>query len=111
LFRSSTESDSLAVDLTDLWDTLADEISMCIRYHQSAYPDRRIDRAIFLGGESANVDLCQHVARTLRVRAHLGDPLARLSRHPDLLMEGVAPAPAYPGWAVPLGLCVSPTDL
>jgi type IV pilus assembly protein PilM len=105
------ENDSLSIDLTDLWDTLADEISMCIRYHQSAYPSRRIDRAIFLGGESTNVDLCQHIARTLRLRAHLGDPLARLSRHPDLLVEGVPESHAYPGWAVPLGLCVSPTDL
>ncbi len=105
------ENDPLAIDLRDLWDTLADEISMCIRYHQSAYPSRRIDRAIFLGGESANVDLCQHVARALRLRAHLGDPLARLSRHPDLLVAGVTESQAYPGWAVPLGLCVSPTDL
>lgn len=99
------------INLRDLWDTLADEVSMCVRYHQSAYPSRRVDRAIFLGGESASVNLCEHIARTLRLRAHLGDPLARLSRHADLSVEGVAGAPAYPGWAVALGLCVSPTDL
>lgn len=107
----ASESDERDIDLTDLWDTLADEVSMCIRYHQSVYPTRRVDRAIFLGGESANVDLCEHIARTLRLRAHLGDPLARLSRHSELLVEGVESSPAYPGWAVPMGLCVSPTDL
>ncbi len=104
-------ADPLAVDLTELLDTLTDDISMCLRYHQSKYPERRIDRAIFLGGESVCADLCQYVAKRLRLRAHLGDPLARLSRHPNMKGEGIPPAQAYPGWAVPLGLCVSPTDL
>jgi type IV pilus assembly protein PilM len=103
--------DPLRIDLVELYETLTDEISMCIRYHQSSFPERRIDRAIFLGGESSQIDLCQFIAQRLRLRAHLGDPLARLTRQPSLITDGLPAAKAFPGWAVPLGLCLSPTDL
>ena len=109
--RAVDPDDPLSIDLTDQLDILADEVSMCVRYHQSCFPQRRIDRAIFLGGESVSVDLCQHIARKLRLRAHLGDPLARLARHPHMITHGVEESRTYPGWAVPLGLCVGPTDI
>jgi Tfp pilus assembly PilM family ATPase len=108
-----TEGPSRAanVDLTELLDTTADELSMCLRYHRGLFPDRSIDRTIFLGGEARQVWVCQHVVKSLRVPAQLGDPLARMSR------DGASPTPGLkldepqPGWAVACGLCTAPTDL
>lgn len=99
------------VDFGELIDTMADELSMCVRYHRGLFPDRPIDRAILLGGESRQMWLCQQLAKALQLPARLGDPLARFNRE-----ASAAAAPAIlngtpqPGWAVPCGLCVIPTD-
>jgi type IV pilus assembly protein PilM len=99
------------VDMTELLDTVADELSMCLRYHQGLFPERSIDRAIFLGGEARQAWMCQHIVKKLRLPAQLGDPIARMNR------EGTPPTPGLkldqpqPGWAVTCGLCTAPTDL
>ena len=99
------------VDMTELLDTMADELSMGLRYHHAMFPDRRIDRVIFVGGESRQLWLCHHVIRKLRLPAHVGDPLARLGReHAKTKGELDLSAP-QPGWAVPCGLCLAPTDI
>ena len=55
-----------SVDLTELLDTITDELSMCLRYHRGLFPERPIDRTIFLGGEARQIWLCQHVVKALR---------------------------------------------
>ena len=99
------------VDLTELLDTTADELSMCLRYHRGLFPDRTIDRAIFLGGEARQVWMCQHVVKSLRVPAQLGDPLARMGREGTPSTPGLKLEEPQPGWAVACGLCTAPTDL
>jgi Tfp pilus assembly PilM family ATPase len=99
------------VDLTELLDTMCDELSMCLRYHEGLFPGRVIDRAIFLGGEARQVWLCQHLARTLRVPGQLGDPLSRLTHDRQLKTPGLNLGEPQPGWAVANGLCTAPTDL
>ncbi|MCA9286385.1 MAG: pilus assembly protein PilM [Phycisphaerales bacterium] len=94
------------IDLTEHLDAIADELLMCARYHASLFPGRTVERAIFLGGESRHVAICQHIARTLRLPAQLGDPLARLlgpaSPRTAAMQNGVC----QPGWAVAAGLCM-----
>jgi len=99
------------VDLTELLDTMCDELSMCLRYHEGLFPGRVIDRVIFLGGEARQVWLCQHLARTLRVPGQLGDPLSRLTHDRKLKTPGLKLGEPQPGWAVANGLCTAPTDL
>lgn len=99
------------VDLTELLDTTADELSMCLRYHRGLFPERSIDRTIFLGGEARQVWMCQHVVKALRVPAQLGDPLARMSRDGTPATPGLKLNEPQPGWAVACGLCTAPTDL
>jgi type IV pilus assembly protein PilM len=100
------------VDYTELLDALSDELSMSLRYHQSLFPERPIDRIIFLGGEARFTGLCQHLARSLRIPAQLGDPLARFAADAGrLTTPGVNFSQPQPGWAVVCGLCAAPTDL
>jgi Tfp pilus assembly PilM family ATPase len=100
---------------SEMLETLIDELQLCLGYHASLFTDRSIEKIVFLGGVSRQTDLCQRIAQTLRLPAQLGDPLARVVR-PD----GAASASpamnidlrtAQPGWAVPMGLCLLPTNL
>jgi Tfp pilus assembly PilM family ATPase len=99
------------IDLTEPLRALTDEIALCVRYYEQLFPSRRIDRLIFVGGESRHTGLCQHIARQFKFPAHAGDPLARLARTGSEPSAGVDLAQPQPGWAVPLGLLMSPTDL
>lgn len=87
---------------------LVEELQMCVRYHTSLFPERQIEKLIFLGGESTHTDICQRIARTLRIGAQLADPLARLTKlSAGKASHGVDVTQPQPGWAVALGLCLS----
>lgn len=96
----------------DTLDCLIDELQLSVRYHQSLFAGRNIDKLVFLGGEAHHVSTCQKIARSLRIGAQLGDPLARMVR---VTHKGKTPGVDFeqpqPGWAVPLGLCLSPADI
>jgi Tfp pilus assembly PilM family ATPase len=84
-------------------ETLISELELCVRYYESIFPGKVVDRAIFVGGESRHVALCQAIAQRLGVPATLGDPLARLQK------DGVAKTSVdlrqpQPGWAIAVGL-------
>jgi type IV pilus assembly protein PilM len=100
-----------SVDLSELLDTITDELSMCLRYHQGLFAERRLERAIFVGGESRQTWLCQHLVKALRVPAQMGDPLARLDMTETPATPGLKIGEPQPGWAVTCGLCTAPTDL
>ena len=101
-----------AVDQCEAVDCLIDELQLCLRYHQSVFTSRRIEKLVFVGGEARHLGLCQKIARAVRIGAQLGDPLARLTK---TSLGGKAPGldlrTAQPGWAVPLGLCLSEPNL
>lgn len=86
-------------------DTLAEELALSVRYHRAQFPERPVDRVIFLGGESRQTWMCQHLVQSLDVPAQLGDPLARLKTDPDCNILGVNLKSPQPGWAVACGLC------
>jgi hypothetical protein len=100
-----------AADLTEQIEIITDEIAMCLRYYDSMFPGRRIDRAIFVGGEASHRGLCQSIARSVRLPAQVADPLARVARTGAEPVKDVDLRVGQPGWAVALGLCFSPTDL
>lgn len=103
--------DGKKFDLSESLDALTDEIAMCLRYHDGLFPGRKVARVIFVGGEARNVGLCQHVARVLRLPAHIADPFARLGRQASELPGGVKLNEPQPAWAVAYGLTLCPTDL
>ncbi len=97
------------VDFSEQLDTISDELSMCLRYHQALFPNASIDRVLFVGGEARQAWLCKHLVDNLRLRSQLGDPLARLKG--GVRTPGLNRNQPQPGWAVPCGLCTAPTDL
>ncbi|HYE60940.1 MAG TPA: pilus assembly protein PilM [Phycisphaerales bacterium] len=100
-----------AADLSEPLESLTDEVLMCVRYHESQFPGKRVERAIFVGGEARHKGLCQAIAKALRLPAQMADPLARVARTGSEPALGVDLKQPQPGWAVTLGLCLSPTDL
>lgn len=98
-------------DLTEPLEILVDEASMCLRYHKSLFPDRPVEKVVFLGGQSRQRLVCEHLARSLRLAAQSVDPLARLARSGKVPCEGVDVTAPQPGWACAVGMCLSPTDL
>lgn len=99
------------VNLSEPLEILTDEIAHCLRYHDSLFAGKKIDRAVFVGGESRQRGLCQHIAKVLRLPAQIADPMARVARTGVEPTAGIDLREPQPGWAVALGLCLSPTDL
>lgn len=92
-------------------ESLADEIAMCTRYHSALFRERRVDRVIFVGGESRDVGLCQWLASRLRLPAKGADPLARFMASTPAPAGLPDPGLPHPGWAVACGLASCPADL
>lgn len=111
VLASHAERTRSSVDLTEQLRALTDEIALCVRYYETLFPGRKVQRTIFVGGESRHVALCQHIARVLKTPAHAADPLARVARTGSEATVGVDMSQAQPGWAVPMGLLMGPTDL
>jgi type IV pilus assembly protein PilM len=91
--------------LAELLGSLTTDLQLCLQYYESIFPGRTVDRAIFVGGESRHVALCQAIAQKLGLPATLGDPLARLVK------DGVAKTSVdlrqpQPGWAIAVGLAI-----
>ena len=96
---------------SDTLDCLIDELQLSVRYHQSLFPNRPIEKLVFLGGEARHLATCQKIAKALRIGAQLGDPLARLLRVNQAgPAVGVDLDQPQPGWAVPVGLCLSAAE-
>lgn len=102
---------SRRIDLSEQVEILVDEISMCLRYIRSTLPDERIQKIVFLGGESRHRALCAEIARQVRLPAQCGDPLTRIGRSGSEPTVDVDLREPQPGWAVAMGMCLSPTDL
>lgn len=92
-------------------EQLTDEIGMGLRYHAAMFPKRPVGRAVFVGGGACDMDLCRHVARKLRLAAQIADPISTIDLRGHTELNGLDLTIPQPGWAVPLGLCLSATDL
>ena len=89
--------------LAESIDVLVTDLQMCVRYYESIFSGKAIDRVIFVGGESRHVLLCQSVAQRLDLPATLGDPLARLVKDNGTKVNFDFRTP-QPGWAIAVGL-------
>jgi type IV pilus assembly protein PilM len=89
--------------------TLIQELDLCRRYFESTFPNKPVDRLIFIGGEARQRSLCQHIARELGLAAEVGDPMVRMGRISDVGIEsGIDRRHPQPGWTVAIGLSLGP---
>ncbi|MFI4860339.1 MAG: pilus assembly protein PilM [Phycisphaerales bacterium JB063] len=98
-------------DLDETLDSLVDGLRMTIRYHDSVCPDHPVDQVVMLGGEAGQRSVNEAVAFALGLPTFVGHPLARVMRTPGLQPMGLDMNKPQPGWAVPLGLCLSEANL
>jgi Tfp pilus assembly PilM family ATPase len=101
-----------ALDLSDAIEGVTDEAAMCLRYHRTLFPERPVTQALFVGGESRHEGLCRALAERLRLSAHVAEPLAAIDGASDKgRAVNIDFSEPQPGWAVALGLCLSPADI
>jgi type IV pilus assembly protein PilM len=86
-------------------ESLAGELLLCLRYYEGIFPGRTVDRAIFVGGESRHIPMCQKIAQKLGLPATLGDPLARLIKD-NTTTTSVDIRLPQPGWSIVTGLAI-----
>jgi type IV pilus assembly protein PilM len=90
---------------------LIHELEACRRYYEATFPNKPVDRLVFIGGEAKHRNLCQHIAREMGLAAQVGDPMVRLAKVADIPPDaGIDPTQPQPNWAVALGLSMGPTD-
>jgi Tfp pilus assembly PilM family ATPase len=88
---------------------LLEELDLCRRYYEATFPNRPVDRIIFVGGEARHRGLCQHIAREMGLAAQVGDPLVRMGRTSNIGIEsGIDRRQPQPNWAVAIGLSLGP---
>jgi len=98
-------------DLSESIDILTDEVRMCLRFHYAQFPDKKVERVIFIGGEARHRGLCQQIAKALKLPAQIADPFSRIIKTGKEELCEIDITKPQPGWAVALGLCLAPTDL
>ncbi|MCG3181606.1 MAG: Cell division protein FtsA [Phycisphaerae bacterium] len=92
-------------------ERLSRELTYCLRYYQSLFPDRPVDRLVFLGGQSHHTAVCQQVARALRLPAMLGDPMLRLhGTHAGVDCGDLTVGTPAPEWAIAFGCSMARTE-
>jgi type IV pilus assembly protein PilM len=97
--------ESVAQATGGMQQTLINELWMCTRYYEGIFPGRAVDRAIFVGGESRHIPMCQKIAQSLGLPSTLGDPLARLMKD-GAAQTSVDLRQPQPGWAIAVGLAM-----
>jgi type IV pilus assembly protein PilM len=103
--QERNEARSVDQACRDMLNKLVDEIELCRRYFEGTFPNKPVERLIFVGGEARQRSLCQHIAREMGLAAQVGDPLVRMGRISDISMEsGIDRRHPQPAWAVAIGL-------
>lgn len=91
--------------LADPVAKLVDQLTGCLRYYESVFPNRTVELAIFVGGGACDKRLCQSIAERLALPAQIGDPLLRMGRAEGAAFTvGLDRRQAQPAWAVAVGL-------
>lgn len=109
--KSAPTGNADGIDLHEPLEILADEIRMSMRYHDAMFTGKRVERAVFLGGESRHQAFAKAIAQSVGVATKLADPLAKVARTGSEPAQGVDLKQPQPGFGVALGLCHCPADL
>ena len=93
----------------ELAQKIVGELDLCRRYYEATFPNKPVQRLLFVGGEARQRSLCAHVARELGLAAQIGDPMVRMGRISEIGVEsGMDRRQPQPAWAVAIGLSMGP---
>lgn len=88
---------------------LIEELDLCRRYFESTFPNKPVERLVFVGGEARQRGLCAGIAQQLGLAAQVGDPMVRMGRISEIGIEsGIDRRQPQPNWAVAIGLSMGP---
>lgn len=90
---------------------ICDEIELATRYARSLAPADHVGRCVLFGGEARMVGACEAVGRRLGIPAYIASPMSSVEPRADAAAPGIDFRSPQPGWVVPLGMCLAPTDL
>jgi Tfp pilus assembly PilM family ATPase len=90
---------------------LIDDLQLALRYHARLFPEKPVQRLVFVGGEACRTSLCHRIAQAVELPAQMGDPIARLGPASHSAAAGVELGSPQPGWAAAVGLCLSEANL
>jgi len=90
-------------------DQLAAEIQRCRCEHEAAFPNLKVQRLIFVGGEARLESMCQFIAEKLGLPGQTGDSLCRMARNSRIGIESaIDRRHPQPAWAAAIGLSIGP---
>ncbi|HEY1686295.1 MAG TPA: pilus assembly protein PilM [Tepidisphaeraceae bacterium] len=101
LESDSPAAEELAMAGLSTVNGIVEELTLCRRYYEAAFPGKAIDRLIFIGGGALDRRFCQEIARGMGLPAQVGDALTRMEGR-EIIDDGTKRP--QPGWAVALGL-------
>jgi Tfp pilus assembly PilM family ATPase len=101
LESDSPAAEELAMASLSTVNGIVEELTLCRRYYEAAFPGKAIDRLIFIGGGALDRRFCQEIARGMGLPAQVGDALTRMEGR-EIIDDGTKRP--QPGWAVALGL-------
>ncbi|MCC6239266.1 MAG: pilus assembly protein PilM [Phycisphaerales bacterium] len=88
---------------------LIGELNLCRRYYESTFPNRPVDRLLFVGGQAKQRSLCQLIAQEMQLAAQVGDPMVRMGKTCKIGPEsGFDCREPQPAWAIAIGLSMGP---
>jgi len=82
------------------------ELTGCRRHFSSMYKKARIERMIFLSGQTVEKDICATIAKQLEIPAQMGDCLAAVETA-NLYSLGIERRESKVNWATAFGLSLS----
>lgn len=95
----------------DVVDGLIHEVRLGLRHYAITHPTEPVGSLLLTGGESRNTQLCRYIGEAIGVRTLALDPFTLLGGEGRRRVTGVDVDRPQPGWAVPLGLCLSPANV
>jgi len=88
---------------------LVNELDRCRLEHESHFPNLKIQRLIFVGGEARLEAMCARISDQLKIPGQIGDSLCRMVRNSRIGIESaIDRRHPQPAWAAAVGLSLGP---
>ena len=95
--------------LQPVTESLCQSLAAVKNVFEAAVNGSPIQRIVFVGGESRDRGLCEHLARYLGITAVVGDPLLRMGKDSSVCVNsGIDRRQPQPAWAIAIGLSLGP---